>query len=272
MELVPIATATYGKRVLPFLLITTREDTAVATAEFRSVCSLSGLAPEHIRWHRAERAPLGSIDLTRHSGIILGGSPFTVSDPVEQKSPVELRIEAELSHLLDRVVAADFPFLGMCYGIGTIGVHQGAVVDRRFGETAQATTVRLTEAGRVDPLFGAIATSFDALVGHKEAISEVPPHITVLAESAGCPVQAFRVGGRVYATQFHPELDAVAFAGRVRAYAHHGYFDPAQLESIIAGVASADVSDSHRVLSRYVELFGTTTAHSPASGTTPEPE
>lgn len=260
--------------MLPFLLITTREDTAVATAEFRSVCSLSGLAPEDLHWHRAEQTPLDPLDpleLAHYSGIILGGSPFTVSDPIEQKSPVELRIEAELSRLLDLVVEADFPFLGMCYGIGTIGAHQGAVVDRRFGETAQATTVRLTEAGFVDPLFGSIAASFDALVGHKEAISEVPPHITVLAESVACPVQAFRVGRRVYATQFHPELDADAFAGRVRAYAHHGYFDPARLESIIAGVASADVSGSHRVLSRFVELFSTTTPHSPAVDTTLDP-
>ena len=50
------------------------------------------------------------------------------------------RVEAELAGLLDDVVAADFPFLGACYGVGTLGVHQGGVVDRhlrRAGRTGR---------------------------------------------------------------------------------------------------------------------------------------
>ena len=37
------------------------------------------------------------------------------------------RVERELSALLDEVVARDFPFFGACYGVGTLGVHQGGV-------------------------------------------------------------------------------------------------------------------------------------------------
>ena len=36
---------------------------------------------------------------------------------------------APVADLLDRVVEADFPFFGACYGVGTLACHQGAVVD-----------------------------------------------------------------------------------------------------------------------------------------------
>ena len=43
----------------------------------------------------------------------------------------------------------------------------------------------------------------------------MPPHAVVLASSATCPVQAFRVGRNLYATQFHPELDLAGLDTRI---------------------------------------------------------
>ena len=239
----------------PFLLITSRGEDDVAAAEHAAYCRLTGLLPEELEWRRADRAPLGPVDFARYSGIVLAGSPFTVSEPVERKSAVELRVERELAALLDEVITRDFPFLGVCYGIGTIGAHQGARVDRTYGEPSQAVRIALTEAGRADALLHQLPAEFDAFVGHKEAISAVPASITVLASSPTCPVQAFRVGRNVYATQFHPELDTAAFAARVRTYAHHGYFDPLEADAIIERVERADVRASHMVLGRFVEEY-----------------
>lgn len=239
----------------PFLLITTRGEDDVAADEHAAYCRLTGLLPEELAWRRIDRAPLGPIDFGCYSGIILAGSPFTVSEPVERKSQTELRVERELAQLLDEVVRADFPFLGVCYGIGTIGAHQGARVDRTYGETSQAVRISLTSAGVLDPLFYQLPGEFDAFVGHKEAVSEVPPSITVLASSPTCPVQAFRVGRNVYATQFHPELDTASFTSRVRAYADHGYFHPTEVDAIIERVERADVRASHMVLGRFVEEY-----------------
>src|SRR3712207_8824058 len=42
--------------------------------------------------------------------------------------------------------------------------------------------------------------------------------ILSLASSPSCPVQAFRVRTRVYATQFHPELDLAGLATRIQVY------------------------------------------------------
>nr|WP_244301043.1 hypothetical protein [Leucobacter insecticola] len=83
----------------------------------------------------------------------------------------------------------------------------------------------------------------------------MPDTITVLAGSASCPVQAFRVGSNVYATQFHPELDTAAFTDRVRTYANHGYFDPIEVDAIIEGVEHVDVRASHMVLGRFIEEY-----------------
>jgi GMP synthase (glutamine-hydrolysing) len=245
----------YGGIMKPFLLITTRDDEKVATEEHASYCQLTGLLPEELEWRRIDQAPLGELDLGRYSGIILAGSPYTVSEPESVKSADELRVERELATLLDEVVERDFPFLGICYGIGTIGSHQGARVDRTFGEPSQAARIRLTPEARLDPLMRELPPEFDAFVGHKEAISEVPAHLTVLASSAACPVQAFRVGANVYATQFHPELDAQAFASRVRTYAGHGYFQPDEMDAILERVTTADVRASHMVLGRFVEQY-----------------
>lgn len=239
----------------PFLLITTRGEDREAADEHAAYCRLTGLLPEDLEWRRIDRAPLGEVDFGRYSGIILAGSPFTVSEPVERKSPTELRVERELAALLDEVVRLDVPFLGVCYGIGTIGAHQGARVDRTYGESSQAVRIGLTEHGQRDRLFHELPVEFDAFVGHKEAISAVPDSIVVLAGSPTCPVQAFRVGRNVYATQFHPELDTASFSSRVRAYAGHGYFEPAELDAILARVEQVDVRASHMVLGRFVEEY-----------------
>lgn len=239
----------------PFLLITTRDDESIAAEEHASYCTLTGLLPEDLAWIRVDLTPLGRLDLEHYSGIILAGSPFTVSEPDELKSENELRVEHDLALLLDEVLEQDFPFLGICYGIGTIGTHQGAKVDRTYGENTQATRISLTDQGLKDPLFRELPTSFDAFVGHKEAISEVPEHITVLASSPTCPVQAFRVGQNVYATQFHPELDGEAMTSRIHAYVNHGYFDPDEVEPLIERVRAADVRASQMVLSRFTEQY-----------------
>ena len=252
----------------PFLLISTRGEDLEAADEHAAYCRLTGLLPEDLEWRRLDRAPLGPVDFDRYSGIILAGSPFTVSEPVEKKTETELRVERELSSLLDEVVRLDVPFLGVCYGIGTIGAHQGARVDRTYGESSQAVRISLTDEGARDRLFHQLPARFEAFVGHKEAISEVPESIVVLAGSPTCPVQAFRVGRNVYATQFHPELDPDSFASRVRAYADHGYFHPGEVDAIIEQVARADVRASHMVLGRFVEEY---LSSSPAPAPVPGP-
>ena len=199
----------------PFLLLGIRAEDVAADEEYAAMMRCTGLGEGELQRIRMEQRPLGSLDLDKWSGIILGGGPFQVSDPDEKKSATQLRVEAELADLLDDVVEHDHPFLGSCYGIGTVDSHAGAVVDRTYGEPIGGIQITLTSAGSRDPLFSVARSTFGAYVGHKEAITKLPAHAVTLAAAPSCPVEAFRVGTKIYATQFHPELDLDGLKTRV---------------------------------------------------------
>ena len=237
----------------PFLLLATRPEQVAADEEYEAFRAFSGLAADQLVRCRLDQQPLGEVDLSAWSGIVLGGSPFTVSDG--SKSAVQQRVEAELQGLLARVVAQDAPFLGACYGIGTLGAAVGSVVDTRYGEPVGAVPVTLTAEGRADPLLGALPPSFDAFVGHKEAVRTLGPGAVLLASSPTCPVQAFRVGRNVYATQFHPELDVAGLRTRVRLYRDAGYFPSETLDELLGTVGRSRVEHPPQLLRRFVELY-----------------
>jgi GMP synthase (glutamine-hydrolysing) len=241
--------------VKPFLLLATRADDRAADEEHAAFLRFGGLARSDLRRVRVEQAPLGRVDLDRYSGVILGGSPFTTSVPQHTKGAVQVRVEEELGRLLDDIVRLDYPFLGACYGVGTLGVHQGAVVDDTYPEPVSAVEVRLTAAGLADPLLGVLPPVFEAFVGHKEAVTRLPSHAVNLAFSAASPVQAFRVAGNVYATQFHPELDVPGIHSRIDIYKHAGYFLPETAEEIKAAAARSDVRHPPLLVRRFVELY-----------------
>ena len=154
--------------------------------------------------------------------------------------------------LLDQVVAADFPFLGACYGIGTLGLHQGGLVDKSHPEPVGPLAVRLTPEGEADPVFEGVPTAFAAYGGHKEALSRLPSSAVSLATSDACPVQAFRVGSHVYATQFHPELDLHGVCTRIDVYKDAGYFPPEDAEAQKELSRSVEVSHPMKVLGNFV--------------------
>jgi len=243
--------------VKPFLLLAIRADDAAADNEYESFLACAGLHERDLRRHRLEQRPLGNVDLRDWSGIFLGGGPFNASDPPGSKSPVQRRVEADLRGLFEKVIRADFPFLGACYAIGTLGDHQGAAVGRRYAEPIGAVPVTLTREGRRDPLLRGLPATFDAFVGHKEAISRLPDHAVLLASSPTCPVQAFRIGSAVYATQFHPELDAASLCTRIEVYKHAGYFEPAQADELKAQAHRSNVTHPPAILRRFARRYAT---------------
>jgi GMP synthase (glutamine-hydrolysing) len=242
--------------VKPFLMLGIRAEDVAADDEYAAILRCAGLDEGQLQRIRIEQTPLGNVDLDQWSGIILGGGPFQASDHEEIKSVTQRRVEAELSALLDQVVDRDFPFLGACYGIGTLGRHQGAVVDRTYGEPIGGIRIKLTRAGQEDPLFTRAGSSFGAYGGHKEAITKLPAHAVTLAYSERCPVQAFRVGSRVYATQFHPELDLDGLATRIEVYKYAGYFKPEEADNVLAMARASGITEVPNFIEGFVELFG----------------
>ncbi len=239
----------------PFVLLATRAEDLPADEEYALFLRDTGLREDQLRRVRLEQGPMPGLDLDELSGIFVGGGPFNASDPWEQKSETQRRVEAEFAALLDEVVARDFPFLGACYGVGTLGAHQGATIDRTYGEAIGVVRVSLTAEGAADPLLADMPAEFAAFVGHKEAITVLPSSATLLASSPTAPVQMFKVGQNVYATQFHPELDVDGITTRIHAYAGYGYFAADELDVTLAAVRREPVSHPSRMLRTFVDRY-----------------
>lgn len=238
----------------PFLLLSIRGERAAAENEYASFLRFTGLEPVDLPVVNLSHEELRSVDLDAWSGILMGGGAWNASDDQMTKSDVQLDAEKKLSALLDDIVARDFPFLGACYGIGTVGLHQGGVVDRSWPEPVGPLSVTLTPDGEADPVFAGLPSDFAAYGGHKEAMVCLPSHAVLLATSAACPVQAFRVGRNVYATQFHPELDLEGICTRIAVYKNAGYFDPSEAEAVMAASEAVDVEHPMTLLGNFVRL------------------
>jgi len=226
----------------PFLLLSIRAEKPAADDEYAAFSRFLDVDSQGLHRRQLGVESISALSLDDWSGIILGGGSFTYSDPETSKSPAQRRAERELIGLIDQVVAADFPFLGACYGIGTLGAHQGGVVDRRHPEPVGPLSVTVTDEGLADPLFAGMPRDFTAYGGHKEGLSQLPEGAVLLATSAACPVQAFRVGENVYATQFHPELDRTGIHTRIDVYSTFGYFDPSEAADLHAASDRVEVT------------------------------
>ena len=239
----------------PFLLLSIRAEDAAADDEYAAMMRFARVDANGLHRIRLTHQPLGEIDLGDWSGIILGGGPYNVSDAADAKTETQVRVESELLPLIARIVDEDFPFLGCCYGVGTLGSVVGAIVDRTYTEPVGALTVTLTEEGRHDPLFAELPDVFDAYGGHKEGASALPSGLASLAYSADCPIQAFRVGDNVYATQFHPELDADGICTRIDVYKDYGYFAPETAESLKTAALERSIEHPPTILRRFAERY-----------------
>ncbi len=238
----------------PFLLLSIRAEEAAAENEHDSFLRFTRLAESDLRVVNLAREELPRLELDAWSGILLGGGAWNASDPDETKSAAQLRAERALASLLDDVVARDFPFLGACYGIGAIGVHQGGVVDRSRPEPVGPLSVTLTADGESDPVFAGVPTDFAAYGGHKEGMVRLPARAVSLATSIACPVQAFRVRSNIYATQFHPELDLAGVCTRIEVYKNAGYFHPGEAETLKEQSRAVDVRHPMTILANFARL------------------
>ena len=237
-----------------FLLLQQRPEDAASDNEYEAFLKFSGLAATQLRRERVENGVFPEIDLARYSGILLGGGPYNVtSHPDEKKTNEQLKFEAELAKLIERVISWDFPFLAAC-GIGVIVQSQGGRVSRKYPEPVGATTIRITEEGKHEPLLKDLPEVFEAFAGHKEACESLPPNAILLATSDVCPVQMFRFKKNVYATQFHSELDSDGLALRIQIYKHKGYFKPEEAEALTEEVRRHNVTEPIKILRNFVKI------------------
>ncbi|HEV2920398.1 MAG TPA: gamma-glutamyl-gamma-aminobutyrate hydrolase family protein, partial [Actinomycetota bacterium] len=114
--------------------------------------------------------------------------------------------------LVRDAAARSVPTLGICLGAQLAAAALGGrAYPAPAGEELGWTKVELTEAGRADPITGALSEPAELFEWHHD-VFDPPPGATLLAGGAVYPSQAFRLGS-VVAVQFHPEVDGPLVAG-----------------------------------------------------------
>ena len=239
----------------PFLILQLRPEDDTSDNEFEAILKYGELKLEDTHRIRIEKNGIPALSLSDYSAIIVGGSPFDISTPEADKAPVQKKIENDFRRLFDEVIPQDFPFLGACSGCGLLGSYLKTRISGQYAEPVSCVTVKLTEQGRQDSLLEGFPEQIQVLLGHKEACDHLPAGATLLLRGDACPVQMFRVGNNVYATQFHPEGDCQGFSLRIHAYKNHGYFEPETAADLIKAVCRSDTPLAREVLRRFVQRY-----------------
>lgn len=232
------------------LYVCVRPERSAADAEHRSF--RRGLGLGSLDRLDLLHASLETVEWQQYEGFVIGGSPFNVTDA--EKDEYQRAVEHDLERIARRALDGDAIALFTCYGIGVVTRMLGGEVHTGQPEQASATSVQLTDAGIGDPLFGPGAPTMSVFTAHKESARETPPGAVLLATNDACTVQAYRVGERLYATQFHPEASPQDFADRMAVYRASGYFDPRDYERTERAILDASV-DGHDLLARFPELL-----------------
>jgi len=240
----------------PLLYVCVRPQKGAAAAEYESFRAATRLETDGIGQHDLVRAPLPDDVFERYGGFVVGGSPFNLTDPESTKTDVQRRLEADLERIARAAADDRTAAMFTCYGIGVVTRMLGGDVSRAYPEDTGPVNVELTADGQSDRLFGGLAHRFTALTAHKEGAGAVPTGAVLLATNAGCPVQAYRVGERLYATQFHPEPTAAAFTERMAVYRDDGYFAASDYDAIAARVLAASITEPARLLRAFAKAFG----------------
>ncbi len=239
----------------PFIIIQLRPEDETSDSEYNCFLTKGNLKPEETFRIRAEQNGLPDIDLNNYSGILVGGSPFDITTPEDEKSAIQKQIESDFQKLLNKVIEKDFPFLGCCSGNGLLGNHCGGKISRKYPEPVQAVTLTLTPEAKKDDLLKDLPENFRGLVGHKECCEILPPNAVHLASSETCPIQMFKIKNNIYATQFHPEADPQEFELRINIYKNHGYFPADQAEELINAVKGEQIIYTQKILENFINKY-----------------
>ena len=216
----------------------------VAHAEYHDALRATGVSEVdmELRVIDSPDSDLGPLDPV--SGIIVGGCSLNVTNP--ERDAWHKRID----DILSATVNSGKPVFFVCFGISWLVDHLGGEVGRTHPEPSGPTTVNVVAE---DALAGPSGT-FTALTGHTENPVRVPDSLTVVATGADGLVQMVRYGDRVWATQFHAEMDADAMRTRMDFFHDYGYFPAEEYARIVADLPNHDVSRANGLLRTFARL------------------
>lgn len=141
-------------------------------------------------------------DLQSTDLLIIMGGPQSPATTLKECPWFDAQAEMRL---IGRAIEAGKTVIGVCLGSQLIGEALGAAFCHSPEKEIGTFPVRLTEAGKANPLFEDVGHELN--VGHwHNDMPGLTPQAKVLAYSEGCPRQIVQYGERVYGFQCHMEL------------------------------------------------------------------
>ncbi len=174
-------------------------------------------------------------DLAGYDGfLVLGGEMGAYDDAAcDWLAPTK--------QLLSDAVRRDLPTLAVCLGMQLLAVAEGGTVARlAAGPQIGLHAVRPSLSAARDPLFAPLGAGAGAAHWNNDLVTNPPPGAVELARTdAG--LQAYRLGERVWAVQFHPEVGVDILRVWAAADVAAGLFPAELAEERLAAVAAADL-------------------------------
>jgi GMP synthase (glutamine-hydrolysing) len=139
--------------------------------------------------------PLDAID-----GVVVFGSSFNVEHADDQ--PFIHALRNVTLETLDRGI----PFLGICFGAQVLAWSLGAPIEKAPVREVGYVPLRPLAEAAADPVLGHYEDGTMVFEWHMDTFV-LPEGATLLATGDDVPNQAYRLGDRTWATQFHFEID-----------------------------------------------------------------
>lgn len=153
-------------------------------------------------------ARLGEFPEGDWAGVVITGSAFSTYEELDWIQPAE--------EYLRELAARGVPLYGVCFGHQLLAQAFGGKVERcPHGWELGTSRVELTDLGRNDPLFADLPEALSVQQSHADVVTVLPEGAEILAGNPHWGVQAFRLGQRIWGTQFHPEFTAATMAAAV---------------------------------------------------------
>ena len=192
--------------------------------------------------YRGESLPsIDSFDML----IILGG-------PQDGKKIQQYNYLMEEIIFIQHVIALNKGILGFCLGAQLIGQALGAPIQASPEKEIGIYPVTLTREGQQDPIFQDLPASFNVIHWHNDmpGLAQGAIH---LASSAGCPIQAFKYGDRIYGLQFHMEISRDSLIDMIEhsptEFTENRYIEKPEV------LRSYDLTDIHQDMYKFLNRF-----------------
>jgi GMP synthase (glutamine-hydrolysing) len=226
---------------LKLLLLQIRDDAITCEEELDEFVRYSHLEATQFTVLNVFKTP--AFDATCLNGfdalLVGGSSDASVTQP--ERYPFVEAMKQLLRHCLHKSI----PVFASCFGFQVAIEALGGQVVVDIASMEMGTyPLQLTEAARTDVLFYDVPNEFMAVLGHQERALSLPEEVILLAASALCPYQAFRVAGKpFYAFQFHPEIDPADLKARLTRYQSRYFDSTATLAAILNDLQETPIAN-----------------------------